>query len=98
MAAAIDKFVISVAMLFAASLTCTVHEKLPDIVGVPEIIPIDVKLNPDGSVPDTTLQLYGLTPPVACKSAEYEAPACPAGSEVVVIVKVGGLITIEKLA
>ena len=44
--------------LFAASLTCTVNDTVPGVVGVPEITPVDAtRLNPVGSVPALTLQL-----------------------------------------
>jgi hypothetical protein len=97
-ATAIDKPNVSAAMLFAVSFTCTVNEKFPAALGVPEMIPADARFSPDGSAPDATLQTYGLTPPVASKAAEYEMPAWPPGSEVVLIAKVAGLTVIEKLA
>ena len=37
-------------------------------VGVPLISPVPVpKLSPVGKLPDTTDQLYGVAPPVACR-------------------------------
>ena len=76
-----------VPVLFAASVTCTVNETVPDVVGVPEITPVDAtRLNPVGSVPALTLQLYGVVPPLACSVAEYAVPTVPPGSDVVVTV------------
>jgi hypothetical protein len=47
-----------VPVLFAASVTCTVNETVPAVVGVPEINPVDaVRLNPAGSAPILILQL-----------------------------------------
>lgn len=58
-------------LLLLASITCTVKEELPDVVGVPEIVPVDaVRLNPAGSEPDVTLQVYGVVPPDAASVDE----------------------------
>jgi hypothetical protein len=60
-----------VPVLFAASVTCTVNDTVPAVAGVPEIAPVDAaKLNPAGSVPAITLQLYGVVPPLACNVVE----------------------------
>ena len=76
-----------VPVLFAASVTCTVNDTVPAVVGVPEITPVDAtRLNPAGSVPALTLQLYGVVPPLACSVVEYAVPAVPPGSDVVVTV------------
>ena len=38
------------------------------VVGVPLITPVLLlRLNPAGKLPDTTDQLYGVVPPVACR-------------------------------
>ena len=76
-----------VPVLFAASVTCTVNDAVPAVVGVPEITPVDAtRLNPAGNVPALTLQLYGVVPPLACSVVEYAVPAVPPGSDVVVTV------------
>ena len=76
-----------VPVLFAASVTCTVNDAVPAVVGVPEITPVDAtRLNPAGSVPALTLQLYGVVPPLACSVVEYAVPAVPPGKDVVVTV------------
>ena len=76
-----------VPLLFAASVTCTVNDTVPAVVGVPEITPVDAaKLKPAGSDPALTLQLYGAVPPLACSVAEYAVPVVPPGSDTVVTV------------
>jgi hypothetical protein len=60
-----------VPVLFAASVTCTVNDTVPAVVGVPEITPVDaIRLSPVGNVPAVTLQLYGVVPPLACNVVE----------------------------
>jgi hypothetical protein len=60
-----------VPVLFAASVTCTVNETVPAVVGVPEITPVvATRLNPAGSAPALRLQLYGVVPPLACSVVE----------------------------
>jgi len=52
------------------SVTFTVNVKVPGVVGVPEMAPVDeLKLNPGGSVPLMTLQVSVPAPPLACKVA-----------------------------
>jgi len=47
-----------VAVLLLASFTCTVNEAVPDVVGVPEITPVEAAmLNPAGSAPEVTLHV-----------------------------------------
>ena len=47
-----------VAVLFAASVTFTVIDTVPAVVGVPEITPVDeTKVSPAGSVPALKLQV-----------------------------------------
>ena len=76
-----------VPVLFAASVTCTVNDVVPAVVGVPEITPVAAtRPNPAGSVPPVTVQLYGVVPPLACSVAEYAVPAVPPGKDVVVTV------------
>jgi hypothetical protein len=60
-----------VAVLFAASVTFTVNNTVPAVVGVPEITPVEAtRLNPAGNVPVLTLQVYGVVPPLACSAVE----------------------------
>jgi hypothetical protein len=54
-----------------ASVTDTVKPDVPLAVGLPEIRPVDVfRLSPAGSCPEAMLQVYGVVPPVACKTWE----------------------------
>ena len=47
-----------VAVLFAASVTFTVNDTVPAVVGVPEITPVDAtRLSPAGNAPALTLQV-----------------------------------------
>ena len=76
-----------VPVLFAASVTCTVNDTVADVVGVPEITPVDAtRLNPAGNEPELIDQVYGVVPPLACKVVEYVVPTVPPGSAVVVTV------------
>jgi hypothetical protein len=61
-----------------------VNDTVPAVVGVPESKPVDAtRFNPAGSVPELTLQLYGVVPPLACSVVEYAVPAVPPGSDAV---------------
>jgi hypothetical protein len=62
-----------------------VIEALPAADGFPEITPAEVKDNPGGNFPETKDQVYGGTPPVAARVAEYATPTEPVGSVFVVI-------------
>jgi hypothetical protein len=47
-----------VPVLFAESVTCTVNDAVPAVVGVPEITPVDAtRLSPAGNAPALTLQV-----------------------------------------
>jgi len=47
-----------VAVLLAASVTWTVNEAVPAVVGVPEITPVDAaRVSPAGKAPALTVQL-----------------------------------------
>jgi hypothetical protein len=67
------------------SVTLTVKLKVPDAVGVPEIVPLVESVRAPGNDPELTLQLYGVVPPVAASVAEYAVPTCPPARELVVI-------------
>jgi hypothetical protein len=50
------------------SVTPAVKLKVPEVVGVPEILPDEAfKLNPVGMDPAVSFQAYGAVPPVAAK-------------------------------
>jgi hypothetical protein len=50
------------------STTVTAKEKLPAVVGVPEIAPEAATPRPGASWPEDTLQVYGAVPPVTEKA------------------------------
>ena len=76
-----------VPVLFAASFTCTVNDTVPDVVGVPEITPVDAtRLNPVGNEPELIDQVYGVVPPLACSVLEYVVLTVPPDNDVVVTV------------
>jgi hypothetical protein len=41
-----------VAVLLAESVTLALKLKVPELVGVPERVPLELRLTPDGSVPE----------------------------------------------
>jgi len=48
------------------SVTFAENVNEPDVVGVPEIVPVAAdRVSPAGSAPELMLQLYGVVPPVA---------------------------------
>ena len=51
------------------SVTCTVNEKLPAWVGIPEICPAVDMARPGGIAPEVMDHLYGAVAPVADKVA-----------------------------
>jgi hypothetical protein len=51
-------------------------------VAVPEITPADESVKPLGNVPDTTLYVYGLTPPDAESVNEYAVPTVAVSDDV----------------
>ena len=74
-----------VPVLLAASLTCTVNDAVPAVVGVPLICPVELlSVSPVGKEPALIDQLYGVVPPLACSVVEYPVPAVPPGSDAVV--------------
>ena len=53
------------------SATATVKFAVPVALGIPVISPVDVfRLSPAGMFPDTSDQLYGAVPPLACSDVE----------------------------
>jgi hypothetical protein len=59
--------------------------------GVPLIRPVPVpKFSPVGKLPDTTDQLYGVVPPVACRVRLYPVPTVPEDNGLLIVI-VGGV-------
>ena len=82
-----------VVLPFALSVTFTVKLLDPAVPGVPDIVPPADRLNPAGSVPTDTVHVYGADPPEAASACEYAVPTVPAGSDAVVIVKAGLIVS-----
>lgn len=78
---------VAVSAVELESFTWIIKETVPDWAGVPLKAPLEAfSVTPAGREdPVTTDQLYGVLPPLAAKVAEYAEPACPLGSEAVVI-------------
>ena len=67
----IEKALVEVCTGELESDTWMVKLEVPEVVGIPEIEPVDVpKLSPAGSEPELRVQLYGETPPAPDKDAE----------------------------
>ena len=64
---------------------------------MPLIVPLEASVKPAGKVPELTTQLYGVFPPVALNPLEYELPAVPEGSDIVVIDKVEVIVIDNRL-
>jgi hypothetical protein len=82
-----------VVLPLALSVTFTVKLLNPAVPGVPDIVPPTDSVNPEGSVPADIVHVYGGDPPEAASACEYAVPAVPAGSDVVVIVKAGLIVS-----
>ena len=54
----------------APSVTFTVKLLVPGEPGVPEIVPLAERLNPEGSDPLATVHVYGGDPPEAASTCE----------------------------
>ena len=67
------------------SLTLTVKEEVPAVVGVPLIWPDVHRVRPAVREPELSDQLYGVLPPLAESVAEYGLLVCALDSDEVVI-------------
>jgi hypothetical protein len=83
------------AVPFNASLACIVKVSLPDVVGVPVIVPVGaLSERPPGRTPLMMLYVYGETPPDAVMVWEYATPTVAVGRGVAGenVIASGGLI------
>lgn len=64
------KFADEVAGVPCESATCTVKLAVAAVVGIPDIVPLDVRVNPAGKEPELILHVYGVTPPEAWRICE----------------------------
>ena len=62
------------------SLTVTVNEKLPGVVGVPLNTPPEESVKPFGIPVGGAFHVYGGVPPVAVSDRVYDSPTTAAGS------------------
>lgn len=63
------------------SVTLTMNEEVPTVVGVPAISPVEgANAIPAGRVPEGMLHLYGCTPPCAVKVLAYSSLTIPRAS------------------
>ena len=82
----------------APSVTLTVKLFGPAAVGVPDIVPPEARVKPEGSDPFDTDHEYGGDPPAAPSACEYATPITPAGSDEMVILNAAGLIVSDRAA
>ena len=53
-------------------------EKIPAVVGVPLITPVEMfNVSPPGRLPEATANMYGEAPPVTVIGDEYARPTVP---------------------
>src|SRR5690349_13246910 len=78
-------FLLWLSFAFVESSTVMVAVKAPDVVGAPLMVPALPMERPPGRPPAD--QVYGETPPVAAKLAEYGVPTVPDGRVVVEIAR-----------
>ena len=62
-----------------------VNVDFPLSVGVPETVPVWLRLKPAGNVPEEPVHAYGVLPPETEIVDEYDVPFVPLGNEVVVM-------------
>ena len=73
------------------SVAITTREEEPDVLGVPEMVPLLLRERPGGNaVPVPRVHVTGGVPPLDCKVALYGTLTVPLGSEAVVTAKGGG--------
>jgi len=69
-----------------------VKSEVPAVVGVPLIVPLPLKANPAGKVPEETLHVMVPAPPLDWRLALYAVLTTPLGREVVVITSFGLMV------
>ena len=65
----IDRTFVAVALVLSVTLN-VMEVGPPAVVGVPEIMPLELSDSPAGKVPEDIDQVYGVVPPVAAKVCE----------------------------
>ena len=69
------------AELTLASVTVTVKDAVPAVVGVPLMTPDGERARPAGGEPTDMAHEYGIVPPVAASVCEYATPTVPPGND-----------------
>jgi hypothetical protein len=87
---AVFTVMLSVVHAVKSPLSATEIKKVdvPAAVGVPAIVPEELRFRPGGSAPPISIQLYGGLPPSAWTVWEYAVPTVPLGSEEVVTLSI----------
>jgi hypothetical protein len=93
---AIVRFNVSLVVSPPLSLTVTVIDDVPNAVGVPLSVPVELIVIPDGN--PVAFHIKGGVPPVAPKANEKEVPSVGGEIPVVVIFKGAAAIVTKKLA
>lgn len=75
-------------------MAVTVKLEVPVVVGVPEIVPELLNVNPAGKLP-LSLQVMVPTPPVDCSAALYGVLTTPLGRDVVVMASRGLIVMLS---
>ena len=70
---------------------------MPAVVGVPEKLPLELKLSPAGSGGTETDHVYGGVPPLAVRLGPYGCPTVAFG-RLVVVTAGGGFTVMLRLA
>ena len=76
-------------------MAVTVKLTAPAVVGVPDMAPEELILNPGGKLPVVTLQAMVPTPPLLCKLSEYAVLTTPFGRAAVVIASWGLMVMLR---
>ena len=76
-------------------MASTVKLELPAALGVPEIVPELLRVNPAGKLPEATLHLIVPTPPLDWRLALYAALTTPLGRELVVITSMALMVMLS---
>lgn len=77
----------------ALSVTCAVKLNVPLKLVDPLKTPEELSVMPLGRLPAETVHVNGGVPPVAARVWEYDLPASPCGSDVVVMLGAGLTVT-----
>ena len=80
------------------SVASTVKEYSPPAVGVPEMVPAELRSRPGGRAPVVIVQSNGVGPPTAVRPSLYDVPTVPPGRLVVVTASVLPMVKIRLIS